>query len=68
MCKLCLELISQPSARIKISGNPNVYRLLAFSYMNRSDINMTLQTSDNKTFICTRKRYEITCIDCIHQH
>lgn len=67
MCKLCNELIIQPDARIKLSGNPKTYKVLAFSYINTNDINMTLQKSDNTAFVCTRNRYEIACIDCIHQ-
>ena len=66
MYKLCNGVLDL-DAKIKLVGNDKVYQVIAFSYINSTDINMTLESPNGNRFIVTRTRSQIYCLNCINQ-
>lgn len=66
MFKLCQGMIDSNEGRIQLRDSDRLYKLISFSYITPTDINMTLERNGSKVLV-TRTRQEFKCIGCSRQ-
>ena len=66
VCRLCDGLVTQQDVTIKLRGNDKEFKVLAFSYIDSRNVNMTLKYGATNLII-TRPRNEVYCVGCQHQ-
>jgi len=66
MFKLCQGMVESEGGRIQLKDSNRLYKLISFSYITPTDINMTLEYNGN-LIIVTRTRQEFKCIGCSRQ-